>query len=109
MKKETLFKVLFVTSFLTASFYVNSEEIESISDVDIKNISTDFNVKREIVKDYVSSYDFKCPDVLNIEQLKSILSDEFSDNELNIMLESERMSWRDVYLDARSDITCLIK
>lgn len=106
MKQLTLIKILVLSSLLLSHVFVNSEELESISDVSIQKISAEYSVKLEILNDYVSSYDFKCPKILNIIQLKSLLADEFADNELNIMLESDRMDWRDTYLDARSDITC---
>lgn len=73
----------------------------------IQQYATQYEVNIDTLNDYINTYDFKCPKILTDTQLKSLLKDELIENELQIMIESERMQWRDVYLDARENISCL--
>jgi hypothetical protein len=75
----------------------------------IKSLSNEFEVKIDVLDDFISSYDFKCPSTLTEVQLKSLLMDEYGDHELSVMIESDRLGWRDIYLEARSGISCLTK
>jgi hypothetical protein len=73
----------------------------------IVSLSNDFAVRIEVLNDFIASYDFKCPSTLTEAQLISLLNDENEDHELSVMIESDRLSWRDIYLEARSGISCL--
>lgn len=92
--------VLFVTSS-----NVNSDPVFT-SDV-VLSLSKEYSVKASLLSEYIESYNFKCPNEINELQLRSLLKDRYADNQLNIMIESDNLDWRDIYVEARSDITCL--
>jgi hypothetical protein len=94
-----LFLPVFLFSFI-ASAELNSQQ-------KIVSLSNDFGVRLEVLNDFIASYDFKCPSTLTEAQLISLLNDENEDHELSVMIESDRLSWRDIYLEARSGISCL--
>jgi hypothetical protein len=75
----------------------------------IRSLSNEFEIKIDVLDDFISTYDFKCPSTLTEAQLKSLLMDEYADHELSVMIESDRLGWRDTYLEARSGINCLTK
>lgn len=93
--------------FLLACFLAAPIMTQAESLLPIDDISAEFSVKTHLLEDYVNSYNFKCPTVISEAQLREILSDKYADNALNIMIESDHLNWRDTYVEARSNITCL--
>jgi hypothetical protein len=92
--------VLFVTSFDVYSGPVLTND-------SVLSLSKEYSVKASLLSDFIESYNFKCPDEISEPQLSSLLKDRYADNQLNIMIESENLNWRDIYVGARSDIVCL--
>ena len=99
--KDRIHHLLFVF-ILTTPLMLQAESSQLIDDV-----SAEFSINRSLLEDFVNSYNFKCPDVISEEQLRAMLLDKYADHELNIMIESKYLNWRDTYVEARSNILCL--
>jgi hypothetical protein len=97
-------RLFYTLAALTLSLSANAAPEVKAS---IETLSLEFQVKSEVLLDFVSSYDFKCPDTITHEQLKALIKGEHEDNGLAAMVESDRLGWRDTYLEARSNISCL--
>jgi hypothetical protein len=93
--------------FLPVFLFSLAANAELDSPQKIVSLGNDFGVRVEVLNDFKASYDFKCPSTLTEAQLISLLNDENEDHELSVMIESDRLSWRDIYLEARSGISCL--
>jgi len=74
---------------------------------EIKALSQQYKVAHSILSDFVGSYNFKCPAEITGPQLTGLLNRLDDDTELSVMVESTRLQWRDIYVEARSMITCL--
>lgn len=66
-----------------------------------------YQVDVKVLQDFVDSYNFKCPAEITVEQLSQMLDHVNEDTPLSVMLESSKMDWRDIYVEARSGIECL--
>ena len=99
----TKFKLVCLVSFLLPHPVLASE----MTQIHIEEMATKSGKPASVLKDYVESYNFKCPSPMTHEQLNWLLKDAPYDSDLNIMIESMDMEYRDVYVDARSSIECL--
>jgi len=100
---------LFLSALFLASQVV-SDHGEVPSEVDqakLEFLAEMFQVKLEVLSDFVHSYDFKCPKSLSHQDLVTILSMDEEETELSVMQESDKLGWRDTYLEARSNIECI--
>lgn len=94
---------------ITCSLVVCSQLVFAIDEKDpqINALATQYAIPVDVLADFVASYNFKCPTELNAAQINWLLKDAPYDNELRIMAESEGMEYRDIYVDARSNIQCM--
>ena len=92
--------------FFTISFSVYCKPV-STSNEAVSDLSKEYSIKSTLLAEFIESYNFKCPDEINETQLRDLLKDRYAENQLNIMIESDNLGWRDIYVEARSDITCL--
>jgi len=99
MKYGTLLSLV----LLTGSAFAGSTQ------GDFKILADEYRVSSVVISDYVKSYNFKCPDELTSTQLTDLLSRLDEDTELSVMLETDEMQWRDLYVEARSLIGCFTK
>ena len=100
--KDRIHYLLFIFT-LASPLMLQAESSQLIDEV-----SAEFSINRSLLlEDFVNSYNFKCPDVITEQQLRAMLLDKYADHELNIMIESEHLKWRDTYVEARSNIMCL--
>lgn len=76
------------------------------ADDNLKTLSEKFQVSHIVLSDYVNSYNYKCPDEVTTLQLTHLLTRLNEDTELSVMLETDKMQWRDIYVEARSLIGC---
>ena len=97
------FKLVYLVSFLLSYPTFANEMTPS----HIQAMAKKSGKPASVLLDYVESYNFKCPSPVNEEQLNWLLKEAPYDSELNIMVESKDMEFRDVYVDARSSIRCL--
>ena len=72
----------------------------------LKTLSEKFQVSHTVLSDYVNSYNYKCPNEVTTPQLTHLLTRLNEDTELSVMLETDKMQWRDLYVEARSLIGC---
>jgi hypothetical protein len=73
---------------------------------DLQTLAEQYQVSSIVLVDYVNSYNFKCPDEVTSTQLTNLLTRLNEDTELSVMLETDKMQWRDLYVEARSLIGC---
>jgi len=83
------------------------QTLQSLPPKEIKALSQQYQVAHSILVDFVGSYNFKCPAEITRPQLTGLLNRLDDDTELSVMVESTRLQWRDIYVEARSMITCL--
>ena len=76
---------------------------------DLKSLAQQYQVNHGVLSDYVNSYNFKCPEEVTQPQLTGLLMRLHEDTELSVMLESDKMQWRDIYVEARALIGCFSK
>ena len=100
--KVITFALLSIFSILSAG----REDNPSIK-LQISDISLEHSIKENLLSDFVESYNFKCPEEITEVQLHSLLNDRYGEHQLNIMIESDKLDWRDIYVEARSGISCL--
>ncbi len=100
-------KSFLLISSVFLSVQAQAETGLSIDDAAISDLAKRYNIQRSVLNDFVDSYNFKCPQELTSENLISILNTEDDDTELSVMLESDRLEWRDIYVEARAGISCL--
>lgn len=100
-------KPFLLVSSLFLSAQASVQGSEQIDPKTLQFLANQFNVKHEVLTDFVNSYDFKCPKVLSGQDLVSELSKEEEETELSVMLESDKLGWRDTYVEARSNIECI--
>lgn len=93
--------------FFATHAYAEVEGSDLIDSANIEFLAEMFYIKPEVLSDFVQSYDFKCPKTLTQQELVGILSLEDDETELSVMQESEKLGWRETYLEARSKIECL--
>lgn len=79
------------------------------NDAVVNQVATQYQISLDVMHDFVASYNFKCPAEISEAQLVWLLKDAPYDTELRVMAESEGMEYRDIYVDARSNIQCLSK
>ncbi|MFY0640565.1 MAG: hypothetical protein JXR16_05935 [Bermanella sp.] len=95
----------------TSSLFLSAQALgQTSSEIDTKilnDLAEQYNVKLSVLEDFSQSYNFKCPQTLSANDLVSILNTEEEDTELGVMIESDRLEWRDIYVEARSGISCL--
>lgn len=65
-----------------------------------------YELSERVLADYIESYNYKCPEEITAQQVLNVINDPLNDTELSVMQESENMNWRDIYVEARSAITC---
>lgn len=94
---------------LSAVFLANQAlaEKEQLAPATIEFLAEMYQVRTDVLTDFVHSYDFKCPQALSNQDLISILSLDEEETELSVMQESDNLGWRDTYVEARSNIECL--
>ena len=92
---------LLILILLTFSVFVRASEIK------VDELALRYQVDALVLKDFVNSYNYKCPAELELEQLEKLLNALDDDTELSVMIEGNRMDWRDIYVEARSSISCL--
>ena len=94
----------------TSSLFLSAQALgQDPSEIDTKilnNLAEQYNVKLSVLEDFSQSYNFKCPQTLTANDLVTILNTE-EDTELSVMIESDRLKWRDIYVEARSGISCM--
>lgn len=98
----SLFLIVSVCSVVAVA--TNTDE--EISEEVLSGLAQSHDLNVDVLKDYVNSYNFKCPEVMNEYKLESIVLSFDDYTELSIMMESHREQWRDIYIEARSGITC---
>ncbi|WP_353348564.1 hypothetical protein [Oceaniserpentilla sp. 4NH20-0058] len=100
-----------IKSFLLlSSVFLSNQtlaEQEQLAPATIEYLAEMFSIKTGVLSDFVQSYDFKCPQALSNQDLISILSLDEEETQLSVMQESDKLGWRDTYLEARSRIACL--
>ncbi|MCP5334243.1 MAG: hypothetical protein H7A08_00960 [Oceanospirillaceae bacterium] len=79
------------------------------NDAVVNQVAAQYQIPQAVMHDFVASYNFKCPAKISEAQLVWLLKEAPYDNELRVMAESEGMEYRDIYVDARSNIQCLSK
>lgn len=77
------------------------------SQVDLTKKAKEQGVNLAVLQDFVQSYDFKCPEAITEQQLDQQLAALDEESDLAIMLEANRMDWRDLYVESRSQIQCM--
>lgn len=107
MKSQLTSFLLISSLFLSFQTQAETETELSIDDATLSELAKRYNIQLSVLNDFVDSYNFKCPQELSTENLISILNTEDDDTELSVMLESDRLAWRDIYVEARSGISCL--
>lgn len=93
--------IIIFTLFLSVASWA-----EGLSKKQLHNIAVEHELNTQVLMDYVESYDFKCPQELTEYQLEAVILSYDDYSELSIMMESHQQDWRDIYLQARSGITC---
>lgn len=108
MKFFTRSLLLLLLTALNGFAYAESgaEAKEEIPLETLQNLSKSHDLSLKVLQDYVYSYNFKCPQVLGEYQLEAIILSFDDYTELSIMMESHKENWRDIYIEARSGITC---
>lgn len=79
---------------------------EGLSEAQLLDMASEHELNFQVLMDYVESYDFKCPQELTEYRLEAVILSFDDYSELSIMMESNQQDWRDIYLQARSGITC---
>lgn len=103
----TLVTSSLLSGLIHASDVISSDEYLTLED--IKALSKTYSKPEPVLMDYFSSYNFKCPKPLLNGQMVWLLTKAPYDSDLNIMIESTEMAFRDVYVEARAGIQCLTK
>lgn len=91
--------LLFVCSCMTL--------ISQAEEISIEPLAKQYEVSANVLEDFVNSYNFKCPKEISQWQLLVLLDALDQDTELSVMVESNKMDWRDMYVEARSSIACM--
>lgn len=86
---------------LLACAHLNGEEIS------VNKLAKQYEISAVVLEDFVNSYNFKCPKEISQWQLLVLLDALDEDTELSTMVESDKMDWRDMYVEARSGIACM--
>lgn len=92
---------------LTLCVFLMPAFAQQDSTAQIKTLSHQYQVEHSVLEDFVQSYNFKCPAEITRPQLTDLLDRLDDDTELSVMMESNRLQWRDTYVEARSTIACL--
>lgn len=100
-------KHFLLTSSLFLSVQAFSQNPAEIDKAILQSLASQYNVALSVLEDFVESYNFKCPQEISATKLVGVLSSEAEDTELGVMIEAERLQWRDIYVEARSGISCL--
>jgi hypothetical protein len=100
-------KYFLFTSSLFLSAQALGQEPNELDTNILNNLAEKYDVHLSVLEDFVQSYNFKCPQTLSANDLVGILNTEEEDTELSVMIESDRLQWRDIYVEARSGISCL--
>lgn len=100
-------KSFLMISSLFLSLQAVAEAEQSMDETTLEDLANRYNIQLSVLSDFVESYNFKCPQELTSQNLISILNTEDDDTELSVMLESDRLEWRDIYVEARAGISCL--
>jgi len=79
---------------------------DSLSESMLRDMAGEYELNPRVLMDYVESYNFKCPQELTEYRLEAVILSFDDYSELSIMMESHQQDWRDIYLQARSGITC---
>ncbi|WP_396589314.1 hypothetical protein [Bermanella sp. R86510] len=77
------------------------------ADINTGKLGAEYSVGSELLADFVQSYNFKCADEITEAQLRELLNNLDQDSDLAIMVEADRMDWRDLYVETRSAIECI--
>ena len=96
-------RAMWLVILMAASVFSHADEISSAT---MANLSKLYSLDATVLKDYVDSYNFKCPQALDEYKLESIILSFDDYTELSIMMESHKENWRDIYIQARSGISC---
>jgi len=76
-------------------------------DIKVSALANQYEISADVLEDFVNSYNFKCPKEITSWQLEVLLDALDEDTELSVMVESDKMDWRDMYVEARSGIACM--
>jgi len=95
-------KHMLIASFVLLNILANAYATEG----SLQTLAERYQVSHVVLSDYVNSYNFKCPDEITSPELTDLLSRLNEDTELSVMLETDKMQWRDLYVEARSLIGC---
>lgn len=104
--KSQIKHFLFTSSLFLSAQALGQEPAELDAQI-LNDLAEKYDVQLSVLEDFSESYNFKCPQILSANDLVTILNTESEDTELSIMLESDRLQWRDIYVEARSGISCL--
>ena len=99
--------IFLLTSSLFLSAQAFSQDAIDIDEAELKKLAAQYNVALPVLEDFVQSYNFKCPQELSTVKLANVLNSTEEDTELAVMIEADRLQWRDIYVEARSGISCL--
>lgn len=72
----------------------------------LAQLAGQYTLSETVLTDFIESYNYKCPEEITREQVLAVINDTVNDTELSVMQESANMNWRDIYVEARSAITC---
>ncbi|MGK0444223.1 MAG: hypothetical protein ACJA1U_001154 [Bermanella sp.] len=100
-------KHFLLTSSLFLSVQAFSQNPTEIDKATLQSLASQYNVALSVLEDFVESYNFKCPQEISAAKLVGVLNSEAEDTELGVMIEADRLQWRDIYVEARSGISCL--
>jgi hypothetical protein len=98
-------KVLIIAIGLLVGTLVQAEGVAA--EVAVSKLAKQYEIKASVLEDFVNSYNFKCPKEISEWQLLVLLDALDEDTELSTMVESDKMDWRDMYVEARSAIACM--
>lgn len=98
-------KALIVAFGLLAGTFVQAEE--KTTEIAVNTLANQYEISATVLEDFVNSYNFKCPKEISEWQLLVLLDALDEDTELSTMVESDKMDWRDMYVEARSAIACM--
>jgi len=107
MKHHIQYFLLLSSICLVSQSAKSSDTLTEVNQAQLAFLAEMFQIKEEVLTDFVQSYDFKCPQALSHQDLVNILSMDEEETELSVMQESEKLGWRDIYVEARSNIECI--
>ncbi|EAT13697.1 hypothetical protein HF888_09670 [Bermanella marisrubri] len=96
-----------VMTYALAAVVLLSSNAMAESDLDLSAKANAHGLELSVLQDFVQSYDFKCPDPISEQELNQQLATLDEESDLAIMIEADRMGWRDLYVESRAQIQCM--